>query len=97
MQQHSDHYMVLGCLRGDPAKELTGYLRKVPCSPLSPLSRNLVLATEKLFSEIKTYITKPPLRDRVIQAWISDKTWSSIDARVTVRQEGAKQTVRKLS
>ena len=28
MQQKTEHYMVLGCLRGEPAKELAGYLQK---------------------------------------------------------------------
>ena len=30
------------------------------------------------------------------RAWISDKIWASIDSRVTVHQEGAQRTIRKL-
>ena len=94
---HSDHYMVLGCLRGEPVKELTGYLCKARRSPLQPLRRKLVSAPEKLFSELKTHIPKPLLRERARRAWIYDKTWAAIDARVTARQEGAHRTVWKLS
>ena len=57
-QHHLDHYMVLGCLRGDPAKELTGYLQKVCRFPLQPLRFNFLLALDKLFSELKNQISK---------------------------------------
>ena len=46
MQHHSEHYMVLGYLRGDPEKDLTGYLRKVRFFPLWTLRRDLALAPE---------------------------------------------------
>ena len=63
-QHHLDHYMFLGCLRGEPAKELTGYLHKARSFPLRPLCRNLALAPDKLFSELKTQIPKPPCMSR---------------------------------
>ena len=47
------HYMVLGYLRGEPAKDLVGYLRKLrrfPLRPLSPLNCDLASARDKLFS-----------------------------------------------
>ena len=37
MRHHSNHYMVLGCMRGEPATELTGYLRKAHRFILHPL------------------------------------------------------------
>ena len=83
MQHHLDQYMVLGCLRVDPAKEITGYLRKVCRFTLQTLPRNFLLVPDKLFLYLKTQISDPPLRERVRRTWISDKTWASIDDRVT--------------
>ena len=97
MQHHLDQYMVLGCLRVDPAKEITGYLRKVCRFTLQTLPRNFLLVPDKLFLYLKTQISDPPLRERVRRTWISDKTWASIDDRVTAHQEGDHQTARKLS
>ena len=57
-RHHSEHYMVLGCLRGGPTKDLTGCLQKACRFPLRPLRHNLVLAPDKLFSELKTQIPK---------------------------------------
>ena len=88
--------MVLSCLRGEPVKELTGYIRKAHRSPLRPLRCDLTLALDKLFSEIKIQIPNPPLRERVRQDWISDKTWEAIDTRVTAHQEGAQKNIRRL-
>ena len=88
--------MVLGCLRGDPAKEITGYLRKARRFSLHPLCRDLVLTPDNLFSEFNTQIPKIPLCERLRRACISDKTWAAIDARLTVRREGPQRTVRKL-
>ena len=36
LQHNLDHYMVLGCLRGEPTKDLTDYLRKARRSSLCP-------------------------------------------------------------
>ena len=67
-QHHSDHYMVLGCLRGGAAKELTDYLRKACHFPLQTLCCNIVSELDKLFSELNTQITKPPLHEEARQA-----------------------------
>ena len=88
MGQHLDRYMVLGCLRGMPANELTGYLRKACYFPLRPLHRDLSSALDELFSELKNQIPKPPLCERVRWAWISDENLAAIDARLTARLEG---------
>ena len=82
---------------GDLKKDITGYLCKSRHFPLRTLHRNLAPETDKIFSELKTQIPKPPLHEQVSQDCISDDTWASIDSRITVRQEGAEQTVRKLS
>ena len=50
---------------GDPKKELMEYLRKARPFLLRPLRRNLALMSDKLFLDIKTQISKPPLRERV--------------------------------
>ena len=36
-QHNLDHYIVLGCLRGDPGKELMNYLHKAHRLPLWPI------------------------------------------------------------
>ena len=96
-RHHSDHYMVMSCLRGEPEKELAVYPRKARRFPILPLRHKLVLVQYKLFSDLKTHIPKPPLRERVKQDWISDKTWAPINARVTENWEGGQWNVRKLS
>ena len=40
-RHNSDHYMVLGCLREEPAKDLTDYLRKAHRFPLWPIHCDL--------------------------------------------------------
>ena len=89
--------MVLGCLRGDPAKELTDYLSKARRFPLRPIHRDLASTSENLFSELNNQTPQAPLREQVRQDWIYDETWSAMDARVTALREGAQRTVRQLS
>ena len=48
-RNHLDYYMVLGCLRGEPVKELTGYLLKARRFPFRPLRRDLASAPDKIF------------------------------------------------
>ena len=52
-RNHLDHYMVLGYLRGETAKDLTGYLPKACRFPLQPLCHDLAFDPDKLFSELK--------------------------------------------
>ena len=59
-RHNSDHYMVLGCLRGGSAKELTYYLRKLRHLPLRTIHRDLTFTSYKLFSELKIQIPTPP-------------------------------------
>ena len=85
-RHHLDHYMFMGCLRGDPAKELTGYLQKSCHPPIRTLRCDLASEPDNIFSQFMTQIPKPPLHERVRRAWISDKTWASIDTRVNARR-----------
>ena len=96
-QHHLVHYMIMGRIRGDLAKELTGYLCKACRFHLCLLCRNLVSEPEKHISELKTQIPKLPPHEQVSQAWISDKTWLSIDARVTDFRKGGQKNVWKIS
>ena len=59
-RHHLGHYTVLVCLRGESTKELTGYLRKLRRFPFRSLRCNLASIPDKLFSELKTQIPKPP-------------------------------------
>ena len=79
------------------AKDLTDHLLKARCFPLRTTHCNLESTSDKIFSEIKTQIPKPPLRERVMRAWVSGETWAAMDARVTARQEGAQKIVRHIS
>ena len=97
LRHNSDHYMVLGCLRGDLEKELTYYLRKVCRFSLRKIRCRLASASDKLFSYLNTQIPKPPLHERVRRDWISDDMWAAMYARVTTLQEGGQWTVRQLS
>ena len=85
-RQNLDHYMVLVYLRKDPEKDITGYLHKAHRSPLRPFRCDLSSSPDKLYSELKTHIPNSPLRERLRRAWISDKTWESIDARITAHR-----------
>ena len=91
------YYIFMGCLMREPAKDLTVYLRKPRRFPLLPLRRDLAMAPENIFSELKTQIPKPPLNEWVRRAWIYDKNWPAIYARVTARREEDQRTVRQLS
>ena len=79
-RQYLDHYIVLGCMTGEPVKELTDYFRKARRFPLWPICCDLASASDKLFLYIKTQIPNPSLRERVRRAWISDETWATMDA-----------------
>ena len=89
--------MVLVYMRGYPTKAHTDYLQKARHFPFWTIRRKLASASDKLFPDLKNQILKPSPSERVRQAWISDKTWAAMDARVTARQEGDQRTVRKLS
>ena len=53
-RKNSDHYMVLGCLRGEPVRGLTDYLRKARRFSLLPIHRDLASTSYKLVSDINT-------------------------------------------
>ena len=88
--------MVLGCLRRDPAKDITDYLLKVCRFLLSLIHRKLESTSDKIFSDLKTQIPKPSLNECVSQDWISDETWAAMNARFAACQEGSQQIVQKL-
>ena len=88
--------MVLGCLRGDPEKELTYYLRKALRLTLWTICCYLSSASDKIFSELKNKTLKPPLREWVRQAWIYDDTWEVMDAMLTACREGSHRNIQKL-
>ena len=49
LQHNLDHYMVPGCLRGEPAKELTDYLREAPLPPPDHPPQPCVFIRQALF------------------------------------------------
>ena len=60
-RHHSDRYTVLKCLRREPVKELTGYLRTGRRSPSGPLRCDVTLAPDKLFSDLEYPYPPSPL------------------------------------
>ena len=89
--------MVLGCLRGEPAENLTDYLCKVLRSPLRHIRHAHVSVSNKILTEPQTQISNPPLCERVRRDCISDEMCAAMDARVNALREAAQRNVRQSS
>ena len=81
---NTDHYLVLGCLRGATPDAHLRYLGSRTCFPIRP--PEIPDRVDRMFSELRRSIPRPPWQDRHRQAWISPETWSLIDTRIVVRQ-----------
>ena len=79
---NSDHYMVMGLLRGGTAKAHEKYVvggRKVPMQIQQRPTRE-----DHLFGDLRRAVLKPQPREQHQNAWISEETWQLIDERVTM-------------
>ena len=92
---NSDHYMVMGLLRGGTARAHGKYIagrRKIPMTPPRRPTQE-----DKLFGDLRRAVLKPQPREQHRNAWISEETWRLVDKRVTMRRKSRARTgLRKL-
>ena len=73
---NSDHYMVMGLLRGGTAKAQDKYIarrRKVPMQPLRRPTRE-----DELFGDLRRAVLKPQPREQHRNAWIPESSSSRV-------------------
>ena len=92
---NSDHYMVVGLLRGGTTREHIRYItgrRRIPLTlPKLPTRE------DTLFGDLRRAVPKPHSWEQHRNTWISDETWKLVDARVTERRKPrAKTAMRRL-
>ena len=69
---NSDHYMVVGLIRGGKTREHTRYIagtRRMPLTPPKEPTRE-----DTLFGDLRRAVPKPHMRKQHRNAWISDET-----------------------
>ena len=82
---NSDHYMVVGLLRGGTTREHIRYIagrRRIPLTPPKRPTRE-----DTLFGDLRRAVPKPQPQEQHRNAWISEETWKLVDERVTVRRK----------
>ena len=82
---NSDHYMVMGLLRGGTARVHDKYIagrRKVPMQP-----RGRPTQEDELFGDLRRAVLKPQPQEQHRNAWISEETWRLVDEKVTMRRK----------
>ena len=92
---NSDHYMVVGLLRGGTTREHIRYIAGRRRIPLTPPKRPM--REDTLFGDLRRAVPKPHSQEQHRNAWISDETWKLVDERVTMsRKPWAKTEMRRL-
>ena len=89
-RHNSDHYMVMGLLRGGTGREHVKYIagrRRIPMKPLKRPTREY-----ELFGDLRRAVPKPQPREQHRNAWISKETWRLVDKRVTIKRKPRAQT-----
>ena len=56
---NSDHYMVMGCLRGASSKEHSNYLRRRKCPPHFPPELQTRTWEDKIFADLRRAVLNP--------------------------------------
>ena len=90
LRYNSDHYMVMGLLRGGTARAHDKYIagrRTVPMKPLRRPTRE-----DELFGDLRRAVLKPQPREQHRNAWISEETWRLVNERVTTRRKSRART-----
>ena len=87
-RHNTEHYLILGFLRGAAPAANLHYLGKHTLLPIIHLAT--LDKSDQMFAELRRAITSPSptLRERHRQAWISPETWSLIDTRIEARHWG---------
>ena len=83
-RHNSDHYMVVGQLRGGKAREHVQYIKGRRRLPLLPPKEPM--REDKLFGDLRRAVPKPHEQEKHRNAWISDETWRLADERVLARR-----------
>ena len=81
---NSDHYMVVGMLRGGTKREHVRYIagrRRMPLTPPKEPTRE-----DTFFRDLWQAVPKPHKREQHRNAWISDETWKLVDERISARR-----------
>ena len=89
-RHNSDHYMVMGLLRGGTVREHIRYIagrRRLPLKPPKRPTRE-----DSLFGDLRRAVPKPQPREQHRNAWISEETWKLVDERVTMRRKSRART-----
>ena len=93
----TDHYLVLGYLRGSMPTVYSCYLKKRKLFPMNP--QHTLGGVNCLYAVFRGFTLKPPWRYQPQLAWISPETWQVIDAKIVALwiQDGNQGRVRRLS
>ena len=87
---NSDHYMLVGLLRGGTVREHIRYIagrRRISLtSPKRPTREDTI------FRDLRRAVPKPQPQEQHQNAWISEETWKLVDERVTVRRKPREKT-----
>ena len=86
-RHNSNHFMVMGCLRGASPREQYCYLGSRTRLPLCPSVRQTRAQADKLFSELQRAVTKPDKHTARHNLWMSVETWRLADKRVSIQWE----------
>ena len=89
-RHNSDHYMVMGLLRGGTVREHLSYIagrRRLPLKPPKRPTRE-----DSLFGDLRQAVPKPQPQEQHQNAWISEETWKLVDERVTMRWKARSRT-----
>ena len=86
-RHNSDHYMVMGLLRGGTVRENIRYIVGRRTLPLTPPKQPM--REDSLFGDMRRAVTKPQPREQHRNKWISEETWRLVDERVTMRRQAS--------
>ena len=87
---NSDHYMVMGLLRGRTGRGHAKYIagrRKIPLKPPRRPTRE-----DEFFGDLRRAVPKTQPREQHRNAWISEETWRLVDKRVTMQRKTRART-----
>ena len=89
-RHNSDHYMVMGLLRGGTGWEHAKYIagrRRIPMKPPKRPTQE-----DELFGDLRLAVLKPQPREQHQNAWISEETCRLVDEWVTMRRNPRART-----
>ena len=84
---NSDHFMVMGYLRGASPMEHLRYLEQRTGLPLRLPGRQTMTQVDKISTKLRRAVPKPDKREAHHNLWILEETWRLVDKRFSARQE----------